>query len=89
MTASDRRWVLRAPIAGMPNPMVTPLISRVDAAIGDAIEAAVQTRHRRRLRRLGWERALDPPDDSPWAAGDPPPRDGSVRCVGKVRRCFS
>ena len=33
-------------------------------------------KHRRRLRRLGWERALEPPDDGLWAAGDPPPREG-------------
>jgi phosphatidylserine/phosphatidylglycerophosphate/cardiolipin synthase-like enzyme len=51
-------------------------LTRADARVGDAIEAAVRTKHRRRLRRLGWERALDPPDDAVWAAGDPPPRDG-------------
>jgi phosphatidylserine/phosphatidylglycerophosphate/cardiolipin synthase-like enzyme len=56
--------------------MALPLISQVDARVGDAIEAAVRTRHRRRLRRLGWERALDPPDGGLWAAGDPPPRPG-------------
>jgi phosphatidylserine/phosphatidylglycerophosphate/cardiolipin synthase-like enzyme len=60
----------------MPDPMATPLIARADAAIGDAIEAAVRAKHRRRLKRLGWERALEPPDSSLWAAGDPPPRDG-------------
>jgi len=56
--------------------MSVPILSRADAALGDAIEAAVRAKHRRRLRRLGWERALDPPDDGPWAAGDPPPRPG-------------
>ncbi|MEA2254350.1 MAG: hypothetical protein QOG35_395 [Solirubrobacteraceae bacterium] len=56
--------------------MPIPLIGRTDAALGDAIEAAVRARHRRRLRRLGWERALEPPDDGQWAAGDPPPRPG-------------
>jgi phosphatidylserine/phosphatidylglycerophosphate/cardiolipin synthase-like enzyme len=60
----------------MPFPMALPLISQVDARVGDAIEAAVRTRHRRRLRRLGWERALEPPDGGLWAAGDPPPRPG-------------
>jgi phosphatidylserine/phosphatidylglycerophosphate/cardiolipin synthase-like enzyme len=60
----------------MPKPMAMPLISRADAAVGDAIEAAVRARHRRRLRRLGWERALEPPDDGIWAVGDPPPRPG-------------
>jgi phosphatidylserine/phosphatidylglycerophosphate/cardiolipin synthase-like enzyme len=52
------------------------LISRVDAVVGDGVEAAVRLKHTRRLRRLGWSRALDPPDAQPWAAGDPPPRPG-------------
>jgi phosphatidylserine/phosphatidylglycerophosphate/cardiolipin synthase-like enzyme len=56
--------------------MAIPLLSRADAAVGNAIEAAVSAKHRRRLKRLGWERALEPPDDGVWAAGDPPPRDG-------------
>ena len=56
--------------------MAMPLISRADAALGDAIEAAVRARHRQRLRRLGWQRALDPPDGSLWAAGEPLPRAG-------------
>jgi phosphatidylserine/phosphatidylglycerophosphate/cardiolipin synthase-like enzyme len=56
--------------------MAIPLLSRADAAVGNAIEAAVSVKHRRRLRRLGWERALEPPDDGVWAAGDPPPRQG-------------
>jgi phosphatidylserine/phosphatidylglycerophosphate/cardiolipin synthase-like enzyme len=54
--------------------MALPLISRIDARAGDAIEAAVRAKHRRRLRRLGWERAFEPPDRGLWAAGDPPPR---------------
>jgi phosphatidylserine/phosphatidylglycerophosphate/cardiolipin synthase-like enzyme len=52
------------------------LASGADTAIGNAIEAAVRTKHRRRLSRLGWERALDPDGDGIWAAGDPPPRQG-------------
>jgi phosphatidylserine/phosphatidylglycerophosphate/cardiolipin synthase-like enzyme len=56
--------------------MALPLIGHVDARVGDAIEAAVRAKHRRRLRRLGWERALEPPDGTLWAAGDPPPRPG-------------
>src|SRR5436190_4867988 len=60
----------------MPAAMPLPLISQIDARVGDAIEATVRAKHRRRLRRLGWERALEPPDDGLWAAGDPPPRPG-------------
>ena len=56
--------------------MAIPLLSRADATFGNAIETAVTVKHRRRLRRLGWERALEPPDDGLWAAGDPPPRQG-------------
>jgi len=58
--------------------MELPLLAPIDAAVGDAVEAAVRLKHRRRLARLGWSRALEPPDDgSLWAAGDPPPRAGS------------
>jgi phosphatidylserine/phosphatidylglycerophosphate/cardiolipin synthase-like enzyme len=56
--------------------MASALLSRADAALGNTIEAAVRAKHRRRLSRLGWERALEPPDDGLWAAGDPPPRPG-------------
>jgi phosphatidylserine/phosphatidylglycerophosphate/cardiolipin synthase-like enzyme len=52
------------------------LLSSVDSIVGDGVEAAVRTKHSWRLRRLGWSHALAPPDDGPWAAGDPPPRGG-------------
>ncbi|WP_205699536.1 phosphatidylserine/phosphatidylglycerophosphate/cardiolipin synthase family protein [Conexibacter sp. SYSU D00693] len=52
------------------------LLGRLDARIGDAVEAAVRLKHRRRLARLGWAHALDPPDDGPFCLGDPAPRDG-------------
>ena len=48
----------------------------VDKAIGDIAERVVRNHHRRRLRRLGWGRALDPADGELWAAGEPPPRAG-------------
>ncbi|MGN6169987.1 MAG: phospholipase D-like domain-containing protein [Solirubrobacteraceae bacterium] len=51
-------------------------VSELDSAIGNGIEAAVRLKHRRRLRRLAWERVLEPDDDRLWAAGDPPPREG-------------
>jgi phosphatidylserine/phosphatidylglycerophosphate/cardiolipin synthase-like enzyme len=56
--------------------MSSPLIARADTLIGDGIEATVRAKHRLRLRRLGWQQALEPPDDGLWAAGDPPPRGG-------------
>jgi phosphatidylserine/phosphatidylglycerophosphate/cardiolipin synthase-like enzyme len=48
----------------------------VDKAIGNAAEHLVRSHHRRRLSRLGWGRALDPPDAELWAAGEPPVRSG-------------
>ena len=59
----------------MPAPSAS-LLSSVDTIVGDAVEAAVRAKHSWRLRRLGWSHALAPPDDGPWASGDPPPRDG-------------
>ena len=48
-------------------------IDRADAAMGNAVESLVRSHHRRRLRRLGWLKALEP---SPrlWADGEPAPR---------------
>ena len=41
------------------------------------MERAVRVKHERRLAKLGWSHALEPPDDGLWAAGDPPPREGN------------
>ena len=59
--------------------MASPLRIRdhLDAAVGNVIESALRMHHRRRLGRVGWERALNPPRPFEWAAGDPPPRDGN------------
>ena len=51
------------------------LLSRLDARVGDGIEALVRAKHHWRLRRLGAATAIDP-GDGWWAAGDPPPRAG-------------
>jgi phosphatidylserine/phosphatidylglycerophosphate/cardiolipin synthase-like enzyme len=51
-------------------------LSGIDSVVGDGVETAVRAKHRWRLRRLGWSRALAPPDDGLWAAGDPPSRAG-------------
>jgi phosphatidylserine/phosphatidylglycerophosphate/cardiolipin synthase-like enzyme len=48
----------------------------VDRALGNSVERAVRLRHERRLARLGWSRALSPPDDGIWATAKPPPRPG-------------
>jgi phosphatidylserine/phosphatidylglycerophosphate/cardiolipin synthase-like enzyme len=56
---------------------VDPLLT-FDKALGDVVERTVRSHHRRRLRRLGWERALEPAGDGLWAAGEPPPRPGNA-----------
>jgi phosphatidylserine/phosphatidylglycerophosphate/cardiolipin synthase-like enzyme len=48
-----------------------------DRAVGDAVEWLVRRHHHRRLRRIGWEHALEPPDGGLWAEGEPPPRAGN------------
>jgi phosphatidylserine/phosphatidylglycerophosphate/cardiolipin synthase-like enzyme len=50
---------------------------QLDDRIGDAIERAVRAHHRRRLRRIGWEHALDAAGPA-WASGEPPPRPGNA-----------
>jgi len=48
----------------------------LDKAVGGAVERLVRGHHARRLSRIGWGRALDPPDAELWAAREPPPRPG-------------
>ena len=40
--------------------MTIPLLGRVDALVGDGVEAAVRYKHRRRLSRLGWGHVFEP-----------------------------
>jgi phosphatidylserine/phosphatidylglycerophosphate/cardiolipin synthase-like enzyme len=56
--------------------MTSSVLSRVDAVVGDGIEAAVTAKHAWRLRRLGWERALHPDGEGLWAQAEPRPRPG-------------
>ncbi len=57
-------------------PSAHALTARLDAAVGARVEAAVVAKHARRLRRLGWSRALIPASPGTWAQGEPPPREG-------------
>src|SRR4051794_31376916 len=57
-------------------PVDDPLLL-FDRAVGNAVERLVRAHHRRRLCRLGWERALDPAGPDLWACGEPPPRPGN------------
>jgi phosphatidylserine/phosphatidylglycerophosphate/cardiolipin synthase-like enzyme len=50
---------------------------RAEALLGEAISDQIVRHHRRRLRRLGWEHALDA-DAVDWAGGDPPARRGNA-----------
>ncbi len=56
--------------------MNSDLVARVDSAIGDRLEAVVRAHHRRRLARIGWDRALEP-SARLFADGEPPPRPGN------------
>jgi phosphatidylserine/phosphatidylglycerophosphate/cardiolipin synthase-like enzyme len=49
------------------------LLARVDAVLGDRIDALVAAHHRRRLDRVGWARALESASTL-WADGEPPAR---------------
>ena len=49
----------------------------VDRWFGALVSRQVCAHHRRRLQRLGWQSALDPPAGG-WAAGEPPPRAGNA-----------
>jgi phosphatidylserine/phosphatidylglycerophosphate/cardiolipin synthase-like enzyme len=51
-------------------------LAAAEALLGEAISDQICRHHRRRLRRIGWEHALDAAGTG-WAAGDPPPRPGN------------
>jgi phosphatidylserine/phosphatidylglycerophosphate/cardiolipin synthase-like enzyme len=42
----------------------------------ESVTQAICSHHRRRLQRIGWNRALDPASGD-WAMGEPPPRQGN------------
>jgi phosphatidylserine/phosphatidylglycerophosphate/cardiolipin synthase-like enzyme len=52
------------------------LRDQIDGAVGTGIERAIRTHHRRRLRRVGWESALDVPAGD-WAPRGAEPRAGN------------
>jgi phosphatidylserine/phosphatidylglycerophosphate/cardiolipin synthase-like enzyme len=55
--------------------VLADLLKRVDGGAGQAVEAGIQSHHRRRLSHVGRLDQLDPPDDGQlWSAGDPPIR---------------
>jgi len=51
-------------------------VERLEAAFGDRLVDGIRRHHRRRLARIGWSQALDPPPGD-WAVGDPPVRPGN------------
>jgi phosphatidylserine/phosphatidylglycerophosphate/cardiolipin synthase-like enzyme len=55
--------------------VIDPVLA-VDKLLGQGIERLVRSHHARRLRRVGWERALAPGDTGLWAAGEPQQRAG-------------
>jgi phosphatidylserine/phosphatidylglycerophosphate/cardiolipin synthase-like enzyme len=48
-----------------------------ECRVGEAISEQIRRHHRRRLRKLGWENALDAAGNG-WAVGEPPPRAGNA-----------
>jgi phosphatidylserine/phosphatidylglycerophosphate/cardiolipin synthase-like enzyme len=52
-------------------------LDRADDALGQMVERLTRSHHRRRLQRVGWRRAIDPPAGG-WAEGEPPPRSGNA-----------
>jgi phosphatidylserine/phosphatidylglycerophosphate/cardiolipin synthase-like enzyme len=79
---------------------MTRPFDQVDAGLGHLIERLTTSHHRRRLRRVGWEAAMDSKPGL-WADGDPPPRQGNAldvlidgeeafaRIVGDIREAQS
>ncbi len=57
-------------------PRARDLFTALDSWFGARLSEQIRGHHRRRLRRVGWERALDEQAGG-WAAGDPPPRPGN------------
>jgi phosphatidylserine/phosphatidylglycerophosphate/cardiolipin synthase-like enzyme len=55
---------------------VKDLLAGLDKKLGDSLDSQICSHHSRRLRRIGWERALQPGPQW-WAAGEPPPRTGN------------
>src|SRR5436190_17772633 len=53
------------------------MLTQVDKRLGEAISRTVSSHHGRRLRRIGWTRALEAPPGG-WAAGPPAPRPGNT-----------
>ncbi|MGZ4317416.1 MAG: phospholipase D-like domain-containing protein [Gaiellaceae bacterium] len=54
------------------------LLEAGDRWFGDRISQGVRRHHRRRLERIGWGPALDPPPERGWSPGDPPMRPGNA-----------
>ena len=58
-------------------PSVRQLAHPAESWFGAQISKQICSHHGRRLRRIDWERALDPPAGG-WAAADPPARPGNA-----------
>src|SRR4051794_34750896 len=58
-------------------PQARELLTTLDSWVGERLSEQIRRHHRRRLRRIGWERALDEPGGG-WADGEPAPRPGNT-----------
>jgi phosphatidylserine/phosphatidylglycerophosphate/cardiolipin synthase-like enzyme len=56
---------------------VTSRLGRLDARVGDGLEAVLRRHHLRRLRKLGWSEALETPGKPGWWSTRAPVRAGN------------
>jgi phosphatidylserine/phosphatidylglycerophosphate/cardiolipin synthase-like enzyme len=55
---------------------MTDYLYELDKRLGNGVDNAISSHHKRRLHRIGWDEALHP-GPGWWAAGEPPPRAGN------------
>ena len=55
-----------------------PTLDKVDEAVGEMLERAVRSHHRRRLTKLGFPGVLNPQSADLWVPGERPPRAGNA-----------
>jgi phosphatidylserine/phosphatidylglycerophosphate/cardiolipin synthase-like enzyme len=65
------------PEGAPPLPGLRAVTGPAERWLGDQVSRQICSHHERRLRRIGWERALDPPPGG-WAQTEPPPKSGNA-----------
>ena len=65
------------PVDGKRFVLLGRALAPVERWFGAQVTEQIRRHHQRRLLRVGWAKALEPPADG-WAAGEPPPRPGNA-----------